>query len=37
MSEYHLNVIENNAFLGKNEYLIPNLVNRKITNFNIKT
>ena len=29
--------MENNVFLGKNKYLIPNLGNKKITNFNIKT
>ena len=37
MSEYQLKVMENNVFLGKNKYLIPNLGNKKITNFNIKT
>ena len=30
MSEYQLKVIENNAFLGKNKYLIPNLGNKKL-------
>ena len=37
MSEYQLKVIENNIFVGKNKYLIPNLGNKKIKNFNMKT
>ena len=30
MSEHQLKVIENNSFLGKNKYLIPNLGNKNL-------